>query len=234
MEDDNTEVIFTNPYVDVRSGELIVTVAAPVYDSSDATLLLGVVGIDMDFTDIDNSIKDLRVIDSEGYAYLLAPGGEGEVATHKDLQAGGGTQFITELESGVDAEEFGAIVRLMSESCTGFETYSRDGDIWMLSWSHETTSVSNVDGTNACGDGGFIAAVTVNEATLLEVRVRWKGQRDNYYIGRIPQLFPLPYPRIVSLFLRPHDVVTLILSLCPGRKYHCIVHAWELCHRCMG
>ncbi|CAN0540932.1 unnamed protein product, partial [Laminaria digitata] len=96
-------VIFTNPYEDVGSGELIVTVAAPVYSSSDATLLMGVVGIDMDFSDIENSIKDLRVVDGEGYAYLLAPGGEGEVAAHKDLQPLAGTQFITELESGVDA-----------------------------------------------------------------------------------------------------------------------------------
>ena len=172
IEDGNTEVIFTNPYVDVGSGELIVTVSAPVYDSSDATLLLGVVSIDMDFTDIDNSVKDLRVVDGEGYAYLLAPGGRGEVAAHKDLQALDGTQLITDLESGVDAEEFGAIVSLMSETCAGFETYSRDGDTWMLSWSHELTSVSNADETNVCGDGGFVAVITVNEATLLEVRVR--------------------------------------------------------------
>ena len=168
-------VIFTNPYVDVGSGELIVTVAAPVYNSSDTTLLLGVVGIDMDFTEIDDSIKDLRVIDDEGYAYLLAPGGEGEVAVHNDLQADEGTKNIMELESGVDTEEFDAIVTLMSDACTGFETYSRDGSTWMLSWSHETTSVSTGDGTDVCGDGGFIAVVTVDEATLLEVREKWKS-----------------------------------------------------------
>ena len=172
VADGNTGIIFTNPYSDAGSEELIVTVAAPVYDISDTTLLLGVVGIDMDFTEIDDSINDLTVVGDEGYAYLLAPGGEGEVAVHKDLLKDGGKQYITDLESGVDAEEFGAIAMMMSENCDGFETYSKDGSTWLLSWRHETASGSNADGIEICGDGGFIAVVTVDEATLLEVSVR--------------------------------------------------------------
>ncbi|CAM9313400.1 unnamed protein product, partial [Laminaria digitata] len=165
-------VIFTNPYSDAGTGQLTITVAAPVYDSSiDATLLLGVVGMDVDLSDIENSIKDLDLIDDEGHAYLLAPGGQGEVAVHKDLQTLDGTQYITELESGVDAEEFGAIVTKMSEECEGFESYSRDGDTWILAWKHETVTTAGAgggSGSDVCSRASFIAVVAVCEPVLLE------------------------------------------------------------------
>ncbi|CAN0322734.1 unnamed protein product, partial [Laminaria digitata] len=162
-------LIFTNPYSDAGTGRLTITVAAPVYDGADATLLLGVVGMDVDLSDIENSIKDLDLIGDEGYAYLLAPGGEGEVAVHKDLQTLDGTQYITELESGVDAEEFGAIVTLMSEECEGFETYSRDGSTWMLAWRHDSATGSGAGESGViCSSGGFIAVVAVSESVLLE------------------------------------------------------------------
>ena len=163
-------LIFTNPYSDAGTGQLTITVAAPVYDGTDTTLMLGVVGMDVDLSDIENSIKDLNLIGDEGHAYLLAPGGGGEVAVHNDLQTLDGTQYITELESGVDAEEFGAIVTKMSEECAGFESYSRDGSIWLLAWKHETTTSSGTGASDACSNGGFIAVVAVSEDVLLEVR----------------------------------------------------------------
>ena len=165
-------VIFTDPYPDAGTGQLTITVAAPVYDGTDATLLLGVVGMDVDLSDIENSIKELDLIGDEGYAYLLAPGGGGEVAVHKDLQTLDGTQLITELETGVDAEEFSAVVTKMTQECSGFETYSRDGSTWMMAWSHETVSNSGAGESDVCSSGGFIAVVTVSEAVLLEVSVR--------------------------------------------------------------
>ena len=165
-------VIFTNPYPDAGTGQLTITVAAPVYDGTDTTLLLGVVGMDVDLSGIENSIKDLDVIGDEGYAYLLAPGGRGEVVVHKDLQTLDDAQFITELETGVDAEEFGAIVTKMSEECAGFETYSRDGSTWMLAWRHETVSNSGTGESDVCSSEGFTTVVAVSEAVLLEVSVR--------------------------------------------------------------
>lgn len=172
IEDGNTAVIFTNPYPDAGSGLLTVTVATPVYDPTNSTLLMGVVGLDMNFTDIEASIDDLTIIDDDdGYAYLLAPGGEGEVAVHFKLDYSGGTQFIVDLEEGVDEDEFGDIVVKMSEECTGVETYSKNDDTWILSWKHETVSGADSYESDSCGDGGFIAVVTVKESALLKVSI---------------------------------------------------------------
>ena len=179
IEDGNTGVIFTNPYPDARSGLLTVTVAAPVYDPTDAALLMGVVGIDMDFTDIEASIDDLSIMGrKDSYAYLLAPGGDGEVAVHYGLKYAGGTQLIVDLENGVSKEEFGSIISRMSEECTGGERYQKGGDTWILSWKHETVSGAGSYGADHCGAGGFIAVVTVRESALLKVSTLLGGNGD--------------------------------------------------------
>lgn len=151
------------------------TPAAPVY-AADGTTLLGVVGIDMDFTVIEASILGLRVVGGEGYAYLLAPAG-GVVAIHPDLDPAD-AQNILDLEVGVDEDEFGDVVTRMTEQCNGSATYQKNGGTWLVSWEHEkisgsgTGGGSDVDGgvSSVCSTGGFIVVVTVSEAALLRVR----------------------------------------------------------------
>lgn len=169
--DGNAGVIFTNPYRDVDTDLRIVTVAAPVYDGDDTTQPLGVVGIDLDFSDIEQSINGLKVVDDEGYAFLLAPGGTGEVVVHKDLSTvEEDAVYITELESGVDREEFNLIVAMMDRDCSGNATYSKNEATWILAWKHETASSSGeADGSGVCGSGGYVTVVTVSKDALLEV-----------------------------------------------------------------
>lgn len=164
-----SEAIFTKPYSDAGSGKLTITVAGPVYDSADPTLLLGVAGIDMDITDIENSVNNLAVIGDKGLAYLLAPGTTGEVAVHHDLNSVAGTQYIIDLESGVDEEEYRGILARMSQECIGSETYSNGGDTWLMSWAHETASSVSVGSGGVDCAAGYIVVVTVGESSLLEV-----------------------------------------------------------------
>ena len=172
----NTGVIFTKPYEDVGSGLLMVTVAAPVFDAVDTTLLLGVVGMDVDFTDIEQSINDLKVVDDEGYAFLLAPGAE-EVAVHKDLPKRGEPVRLTDLESEVDPEEMNLIVAAMKRDCSGTATYSKNEATWILAWNRETVSAPGVtDGSGICGYRGFVAVVTVSKDALLEVSTTYLCQ----------------------------------------------------------
>eukprot|EP00903_Cladosiphon_okamuranus_P013851 g12888.t1 len=81
IQNGNDGVVFTNPYADADTDELVVTASAPVFNPAGALLVM--VGLDMDFEDIEASITELSVTDEEGYAYLLPPGGEGEVAAHR-------------------------------------------------------------------------------------------------------------------------------------------------------
>lgn len=148
--------------------------------AADGTTLLGVVGIDMDFTVIEESILSLRVLDEEGYAYLLAP--TGTVAVHPALDPAN-AQNIVDLEVGVDEDEFNDVVALMTEQCKGSAAYKKNGGTWLVSWEHESISgsgastgdvVSDDDGdvASVCSTGGFIVVVTVSEAALLRVRER--------------------------------------------------------------
>ena len=142
--------------------------------------LLGVVGLDIDGGGIRDWILDLQVIEDQGYAYLLAPGGLGQVAFHKDLKDYEIFQDILDLEEGFgDNEEekaaFEALVAEMSEQCRGTEEYEMGGEKWILAWKHETVSGEGASGSDDdCGAGGFIAVVTVGEDVLLEV----SGERN--------------------------------------------------------
>lgn len=148
-----------------------------MFNSTDGTTL-GVVGLDIDSGVIESSIKSLAVIGDEGYAYLLAPGGEGQVAVHRNLLDYGREQFISELEEGFDSSSeeekgaFDALVARMSSGaeCEGSAEYGMGGGTWILAWKHETVSGAGTLGSDDCGDGGFVAVVTVSEAILLEVR----------------------------------------------------------------
>lgn len=163
------QVIFTNPYDDAGSEKLIVSVAAPVFASSGSTSLLGVVGLDIDLSLVGIPIESLHVIGENGYAYILAPGGMGEVAAHPGLNTFGSEQYISNLEAGVDDEEFEEIISNVSAACTGGATYQKDGETWILSWEHE--GVSGLSTVNETCAEGFIVVVTVSEAALLEVGV---------------------------------------------------------------
>ena len=140
---------------------------------------MGVVGLDIDFESIEASIKELTVTDEEGYAYLLAPGDEGYVAVHRNLEHIRGKQDIFELEErfGDNEEEiaaFRALIAEMSESCDGARDYEMGGETWILAWKHETVSGASASGGDECGAGetgagGYIVVVTVGENVLLEV-----------------------------------------------------------------
>ena len=163
-------VIFTNPYEDAATGELTVTAAAAVFNPTGDTHL-GVVGLDINFEGTKDWIADLTVVGNEGYAYLLAPGDEGQMAIHEKMDNYDEDVTVydleTELGDGEEEEAFKALVTQMSEECEGAEEYDMGGAKWILAWKHETVSMSG-DGTD-CGSGGFIAVVTVAEDGLLEV-----------------------------------------------------------------
>lgn len=166
----NTDWIITKPFLDANTGKLILSAAAPVFNP--AGNVLGVVGLDVMSSEIESTIKDLTIIDGEGYAYLLAPGGKGVAAVHHSLDDADDAQNVTALED-MDQEEL--ILADMKEFCNGTNSYTRDGEEWLLAWNHETVSrsltvaaaTSGTDDDNVCD--GFIVVVTVSKMALWEV-----------------------------------------------------------------
>eukprot|EP00903_Cladosiphon_okamuranus_P005644 g5610.t1 len=98
-------------FCDWGTGLLTVTPAAPVYASDGATLL-GVVGIDMEFTVIETSILGLRVAGEEGYAYLLTPIADGG-PDHPGLNPAD-VLTIYDLDDGVERDELGSVLTRMA------------------------------------------------------------------------------------------------------------------------
>ena len=154
------------------------TAAAAVLNPT-GDILLGVVGIDINFEGAKDWIVNTRVIDNEGYAYLLAPKGEvegeGQMAIHRNIDNYDEDEPVTasltvyDLETKLrDGEEEGAfrtLVATMEKECQGYGEYDMGGAKWILAWEHEKVT------TASSGDdcGGFIAVVTVAEDVLLEV-----------------------------------------------------------------
>lgn len=175
QENTTGEMIVTDPYEDAESGALVVTVAASVLNGSSSGVL-GVVGIDMDFGEVEESIESLRVLDDEGYAYLLTPGDEGSVAAHKNLRPFGGIQTIFDVEEDLDEASFGEILTRIAGECSGNATYVMGDDDWILSWEHErVTGWSSLESANGPGESdaacveGFAVVVTVSKSAFLSV-----------------------------------------------------------------
>lgn len=193
---------------DWASGLLTVTPAAPVYAADGATLF-GVVGIDMDFTVIEESILGLRVVGEEGYAYLLTPTADG-VAVHPGLDPAD-VPSILDLEDGVDEDEFGEVLAQMTEECSGSASYQKNGATWLISWEHEKVSLSGIGGSSGvssvCSTGGFIVAVTVSEAALLGVRLSVCGGRTSAAC-----LFAFLSLRLYKVLLHTHTLELRLLK----------------------
>lgn len=69
---------FTNPYVDVSSGELVMTIETPVYDGN---TFLGLFGLDITLSTINSIVGSVDTYES-GYAYLI--GRDGSILAHPD------------------------------------------------------------------------------------------------------------------------------------------------------
>ena len=119
------EVIWTEPYVDANSKNLVVTCAAPVQGEDGA--LLGVVGFDVLLETIKQDILDLD-IDYSSYAFLVNEKGEvlvqpGMVAEDQSWNERYDTDNLLE----TDNSEFNAVVSDMVRGETGFTSFTREG-----------------------------------------------------------------------------------------------------------
>lgn len=190
IESGTDEMVVTDPYVDAASKALTITPAAAVRDGTGG-VVLGVIGIDMNFDQIEQSIIDFSVTDDEGYAFLLAAE-DGTVAVHEELEALGGLQTIYDVERDLDEDNFEDVLANITEQCRGLTTYERDGELWIISWEHELVAGSS-SAADLCVDG-FVVGITVSEAAIYKVRMssESKGIRSCHIRtligGRVPAL----------------------------------------------
>lgn len=104
---DKKKPTWMNPYLNKNTNTWMISYVIPVYSSD---ILLGVVGMDMDYNAITTTVEQTKVYQT-GYAFLATS--DGRVVSHKDMP------MHTVLSPNPDSELNGLVSRLLSRSDTG-------------------------------------------------------------------------------------------------------------------
>ncbi|GKT33811.1 methyl-accepting chemotaxis protein, partial [Aduncisulcus paluster] len=86
------KIIWTDPYTDATSGELVISAAAPVYTASGK--ITGVVAIDLNLDALSSEISGIN-IGKTGYPVIIAP--DGTTIVHRSADVVGKAIPIEEL-----------------------------------------------------------------------------------------------------------------------------------------
>ncbi len=98
------EAVWTQPYKDANTGQMVVTVAAPVYSKSKR--LVGVIGIDISMEALSNELNAIQVGQS-GYPVLVSS--NMETLTHKNSEVIGKEVPVPELVSAMSSSDEGIV-----------------------------------------------------------------------------------------------------------------------------
>ncbi|UCE12804.1 MAG: tetratricopeptide repeat protein [Candidatus Heimdallarchaeota archaeon] len=130
-------IAFTSPYFDPDVG-LIISIGRPVRYSNGTRF--GVVSADITITSIINNILSLKILEND-YAYLLDK--DGNVIAHPELdQEAEEPATIGELEfsRSNERQSFQQIVNKMKSGSSGVEPFTKDGEMWYISYVPINTS----------------------------------------------------------------------------------------------
>ena len=111
------KVIITDPYVDVGTGQMVISLTMAVQNEDS---LVGVVGIDLDLSILSTSLSDIKIGDS-GYLYITDK--SGSLIAHHDHGLIG-TDTVTKLSHWEE----------MKVSESGFATYENNDEKWFASY----------------------------------------------------------------------------------------------------
>lgn len=103
------ELIWTDPYIDTETKELVVSVAKPVYNDYNNKEMVGVIAIDLSLDVLAEKINNIK-IGKNGYPMLIDK--NGNIMTHKDMELIGKPVPIED------------VAKAMDENTEGFVTYS--------------------------------------------------------------------------------------------------------------
>ncbi len=133
---DTHDVIFTPPYNDATTGELLITSAKPIYDKNDE--LVGVVAIDISLQFLEKQLLTSTILES-GYTFLLDD--EGNAVIYPDLSRDD-IMHVTDLEfdSEEEREQFMNVYDTMMDGGKGIHNYtkfnadSETHEVWYISF----------------------------------------------------------------------------------------------------
>jgi len=130
---DTTEIVFSVPYVDASSGQIIITASKAFRVDGE---FLGVIGFDISMASsgFEEFVNDGTILES-GYTYIYDL--NGNLVFSPFLPDRNTLYSVTEIEFDDNGEktEFQSILNLMKSLETGNANYTKDGEDWYIRYS---------------------------------------------------------------------------------------------------
>lgn len=218
------EIIWTDPYVDAETGEVVVTIASPVYGKSQR--LVGVIGIDISLNTLAEELNKIEIGES-GYPVLI--GSDMTTLTHKNKDLIGKGVPVPELVEAMKTKDYD-IVEYDWNGASKFATFKRiDRNNWtvLVTMDHSEVDVltrpimyTTIILALACLVVGVLFAVFMAkrfikpllqlEGTMEEVKngdltVR-SDVKSNDEIGRMAESFNIMIDHFADMLSKSKDV----------------------------
>lgn len=100
------KLIWTDPYIDASSGELVVSAAIPIYNKSGFNEFVGVLGIDVSLETLTNMTNNIQV-GGKGYPVLVDK--NGNIMTHKNRELIGKPIPVKEIVEAMNKNKEGVV-----------------------------------------------------------------------------------------------------------------------------
>lgn len=113
------DTIWTKPYLDADTGDMIVSIASPVYDSSNK--FIGVVSVDVTITSLAEQMNNVQ-IGQDGYPILVDS--DYRIVTHKDTTLMGTSLTSQDLVDAIKSNDEG-VVTYKYENNNKFATFKK-------------------------------------------------------------------------------------------------------------
>lgn len=113
------DTIWTKPYLDADTGDMIVSIASPVYDSSNK--FIGVVSVDITITSLAEQMNNIQ-IGQDGYPILVDS--DYRIITHKDTTLMGTSLTSQDLVDAIKSNDEG-VVTYKYENNNKFATFKK-------------------------------------------------------------------------------------------------------------
>lgn len=125
------KVVWTDPYIDISSKKLTISVAAPVYNSFNKSEFIGVVGLDLDLSDLAARINSIKM-GKNGYVSILAE--NKNILTNKDNLLIGKPLSIPEVVKSLNEKSEGYVEYKVKENGIDKNKFALYTKVPKLNW----------------------------------------------------------------------------------------------------
>ncbi|MDF2548340.1 MAG: hypothetical protein K0R93_3238 [Anaerosolibacter sp.] len=124
-------IAWTDPYVDVGTGKVIISVAQPVYDSRHNNAFVGVMALDISLEQLSNLINSIK-IGQAGYVVLIDK--TGNLMTHPNPELIGKPIPVPEIAEAISKEKAGTMDYVFEEKGVNEEKFGVFTSMERVGW----------------------------------------------------------------------------------------------------